>query len=381
MSEQSKKFREAMKSKAHRMANGESGAVDASGWKPEGSVEPLNTEYKTGPRPISKRAFKRGGHVKGDEVIHHAGRARRKDGGVTVEKIINRNVKDANDDREGEKHIGAMNKGGRAHKMGGGPLGGASAITDPVVANAVAGAMQNRAGVQPNRMNFGAPGRSPMGVKTGGKVDHPHRKEDLECAEKLVRDHRKDGGGNWIEGAIKHPGALHKELHVPEGKKIPEKKLEKAAHAGGKEGKRARLAETLKGLHRADGGSAVATGKLEGTRPTGGREAHAHGGRAGKGKMNVNIIIGAHAQPQQQPAAPPPPGPIAPHPMVPPPPPAGMPMGGAPMGGMPPGAGPVPMPPPGMPRKDGGSVKMHWGAGGGKGRLEKINKYGLPPAK
>ncbi|HWW39640.1 hypothetical protein [Pedobacter sp.] len=40
-------------------------------------------------------------------------------------------------------------------------------------------------------------------------------------------------------------GALHKELGVPEGKKIPKKKLEKAAHAGGKEGKRARLAETL----------------------------------------------------------------------------------------------------------------------------------------
>lgn len=52
----------------------------------------------------------------------------------------------------------------------------------------------------------------------------------------------------WISGAIKHPGALHKELHVPEGKKIPAKKLEKAAHAGGKLGKRARLAETLKGF-------------------------------------------------------------------------------------------------------------------------------------
>ncbi len=54
----------------------------------------------------------------------------------------------------------------------------------------------------------------------------------------------------WIAGAIKHKGALHKELGVPAGKKIPEKKLEKAAHAGGKEGKRARLAETLKGFHK-----------------------------------------------------------------------------------------------------------------------------------
>ncbi len=54
----------------------------------------------------------------------------------------------------------------------------------------------------------------------------------------------------WISGAIKHKGALHKELGVPEGKKIPEKKLQKAAKAGGKEGKRARLAETLKNMRK-----------------------------------------------------------------------------------------------------------------------------------
>lgn len=54
---------------------------------------------------------------------------------------------------------------------------------------------------------------------------------------------------NWIAGAIKHPGALHKQLGVPAGKPIPAGKLSKAAHAGGKLGKRARLAETLKGFH------------------------------------------------------------------------------------------------------------------------------------
>jgi hypothetical protein len=55
---------------------------------------------------------------------------------------------------------------------------------------------------------------------------------------------------NWIAGAIRHPGALHRELGVPEGKKIPAKKLAQAAKAPGKEGQRARLAETLKGLHK-----------------------------------------------------------------------------------------------------------------------------------
>ena len=49
---------------------------------------------------------------------------------------------------------------------------------------------------------------------------------------------------------IKHPGALHKELGVPEGKKISESKLRKAEHMGGKIGKRARLAETLRGFHK-----------------------------------------------------------------------------------------------------------------------------------
>jgi hypothetical protein len=54
----------------------------------------------------------------------------------------------------------------------------------------------------------------------------------------------------WISGAIKHPGALHKELGVPEGQKISESKLRKAEKMGGKIGKRARLAETLKGFHK-----------------------------------------------------------------------------------------------------------------------------------
>ena len=55
---------------------------------------------------------------------------------------------------------------------------------------------------------------------------------------------------NWIQGAIKHPGALHKELGVKQGNKIPAKKLETAAKKGGKVGRRARLAETLKHLHK-----------------------------------------------------------------------------------------------------------------------------------
>ena len=54
---------------------------------------------------------------------------------------------------------------------------------------------------------------------------------------------------HWIQGAIEKPGALHKELGVKKGEKIPAKKLKAAAKKDGKEGKRARLAETLKRLH------------------------------------------------------------------------------------------------------------------------------------
>ena len=53
----------------------------------------------------------------------------------------------------------------------------------------------------------------------------------------------------WIQDAIKKPGALRKELGVKKGNKIPAKKLKAAAKKGGKMGKRARLAETLRKMH------------------------------------------------------------------------------------------------------------------------------------
>ena len=55
---------------------------------------------------------------------------------------------------------------------------------------------------------------------------------------------------NWIAGAIKKPGALRKELGVKKGAKIPAKKLASAAKKPGKEGQRARLAETLRGFKK-----------------------------------------------------------------------------------------------------------------------------------
>ena len=54
----------------------------------------------------------------------------------------------------------------------------------------------------------------------------------------------------WIQKAIQKKGALRKELGVKEGKTIPAKKLAAAAKKPGKEGQRARLAETLKGFKK-----------------------------------------------------------------------------------------------------------------------------------
>lgn len=62
-------------------------------------------------------------------------------------------------------------------------------------------------------------------------------------------------GGKWIAKATKNKGALHRALHVPEGEKIPAKKLAKAAHSDNPTmRKRAALAKTLKSLHKARGG-------------------------------------------------------------------------------------------------------------------------------
>lgn len=53
---------------------------------------------------------------------------------------------------------------------------------------------------------------------------------------------------NWIANAVKKPGALHAQLGVAQGKKIPAAKIAKAAKSPGLLGRRARLAQTLKGF-------------------------------------------------------------------------------------------------------------------------------------
>ncbi len=52
----------------------------------------------------------------------------------------------------------------------------------------------------------------------------------------------------FIAKAIKRPGALHRALGVPQGRKIPLAEIEKASHAPGRLGREARFAQTLASL-------------------------------------------------------------------------------------------------------------------------------------
>lgn len=456
--------------------------VDSSSFSPPDMLE---ADKQNGMRPVSPRQYKSGGKVKGVLAKKRVDRKARKDGGSTmpiIDRYLNRDMKKANDLRDGVKKIGGMKRGGRTHKamagavgqapvmmapMGGRPMrgirparpmmarpvgaapamagrppmmkkggrahklsGGAlqdylnAAKADLAVSKAVgddAGMARRMAGIRnaSNKMSGVAKaGNVPFnydadvgGMKKGGKVAHSDEAQDKKLMHKLLKEkafkadggsmHHKGGGEKWIQGAIKHPGSLRKALHVPEGEKIPAKKLEKAAHSKNPTlAKKANLAKTLKRFKHADGGEAGRGLYVRQGYPhavpgvDGGRIARKDGGRA-KGKTNINIMINPKsAMDSVPPAMPPMGGPMMPPPPPPPPPrpPLGvLPVGAMPMGGMPMGGMPMPAmgaARPGMPpigRKHGGNIPagMHTmhvidnAAGGGLGRLEKIKAYGL----
>ena len=126
-----KAARSAMKAKAKRLTSTDPQTkVDSSTWSPS---EPLNTEVKTGMRPLSKRSYKKGGKVVGKadgmKSEARADRRPRKSGGrseryLTPDNLLNSDQKMANEVREGGKaHAGGLKNGGKAKKFGGGPIG------------------------------------------------------------------------------------------------------------------------------------------------------------------------------------------------------------------------------------------------------------------
>jgi len=117
MSDVAKKARAAMRAKAQRLgADRPLEKVDSSSYTPP---ELLNADVQTGMRPVSRRQFKKGGKVMGECAPTRADRMPRKSGGKaempTVDRFINKDMKKANEYRDGVKHIGGMAKGGSTY--------------------------------------------------------------------------------------------------------------------------------------------------------------------------------------------------------------------------------------------------------------------------
>jgi hypothetical protein len=137
--------------------------VDASGYSPP---DALDADVKTGARPLRARLYKRGGAVKvHGEKKHHAGRKPRKSGGkAVVDDYSNRDVREANEEREGSKHVGAFRRGGKAHKADGGSF------------------------VPTQRMAFSGAGESRLSKAAGlARGGHADAAEDMAMIKRVVK--------------------------------------------------------------------------------------------------------------------------------------------------------------------------------------------------
>lgn len=385
MSDMAKQARAAMKAKAQRLgADRSTEKVDSSTWTPP---ELLNADVKTGMRPISRRAYKSGGKVEGSKAIANMGKSvRTGNKPITADSLVNKNMKEANEEREGTKHIGGLKSGGRAKKTFGGVLGGPMGGLIPMGINALRGDDDKdgkKAGGRAKKM-IGGPmaGAAKMMQRAQAVGDVPGATMNFSPVKKGSISPARAVG-------LKKGGKAEGHEDIAADKALIKKMVKPSARTGKDDGGSADADDGMKKggrAHRATGGGIFSgpsyPGKIPGVVP-GGRTARARGGKA-KGKTNINIVIAAG-----KPAGA---GDMMPNPMGGPTKPPGMDAGpgGIPVQVPPPGAAPggapmpmpmpipMPMAAPGgapMPRKSGGRATsykdMTAGAGSGEGRLQK----------
>jgi hypothetical protein len=404
-----KSLREAMKSKAKRLAGASSTKVDSSDFTPP---ELLNADVKTGMRPISRRAFKSGGKVEGED---HKGNASRAPRGFN-EKVglANTNQKDANEEREGKKHVGGFKSGGRIAKNNGGDAGSSKAGLnhyEPLPkpegnpfkpgqdqideGNRLMREEQRRQGDMTRRKNGGKTMKAGGGATSCAGPDAGGREAKKKGG--MVEGSKKDVAEDKML-AKKHGMSMKEWEASPEDKKhdAPKKKNGGGLYAN-IHAKRERIEDGSKEKMRKPGSKGAPTAEAFKASE---RTARKSGGKVGKTNINIIISPTQSAKPGMMPGAeagipkPPMPAPMAPPPMPAAAPPAHMaippglgaalagaanagppPMPGGMPGGMP---GRPPMPGPMMARKSGGRVEypITGGSGGGRARKEKVEAYG-----
>jgi hypothetical protein len=253
MSEMAKKARKALKDKASRLVQmaDPHQKVDGSSYTPPEAIK----RAQTGMRPISDRQYRRGGVVEGESSKPRADRKKRsrkrrqpprdayKNGGsvpLTADSLVNKDMKEANELRKGEKHIGGLKKGGRAKRAAGG-----------------AGAM-------------GSMAIPPMSLMMA--QNHPARRAKDEREQRVMRAGRKAGGrtgkaGGGVMEALSPAYALFKNRDKDAVKALsPIANLKKGGHVDAKMD-----ASMIK------------------------RAVHKHEGRLHAGKMKTKLASGGYA--------------------------------------------------------------------------------------